>query len=162
MGIWTVHTPPGAAEARPAQDHTVFVREGFNFAALVLGPLWVLWHRLWLVLALWLAGTVAIATLDRLVPGSAGVVMPLFALWFALSANDFRRWTLARRGWPMAGIVHAASRELAEKRFFETARDDLTAKLSAATRPLPFAVARGPAPQPGGLPPVIGFPEARP
>ena len=38
----------------------MFVRDGFYFWAFLLGPLWMLWRRLWLVLLLYLVGTAAV------------------------------------------------------------------------------------------------------
>ena len=34
----------------------MFVRDGFYFWAFLLGPLWMLWRRLWLVLVVYLVG----------------------------------------------------------------------------------------------------------
>ena len=54
MTVYTVHEPPpreGEADDRP--DRFVFVRDGFYFWAFLLGPLWMLWRRLWLVLLLY-------------------------------------------------------------------------------------------------------------
>ena len=51
MSVYTVHEPPlRAAEASPDPERFVFVRDGFYFWAFLLTPLWMLWHRLWLVL----------------------------------------------------------------------------------------------------------------
>ena len=52
MPTFTVHAPPpkiGDSAADP--ERFVFVRDGFYFWAFVLAPLWLLLHRLWLVLA---------------------------------------------------------------------------------------------------------------
>ena len=51
MSVYTVHVPPARAQASPPDpERFVFVRDGFSFWAFLLGPLWMLWHRLWLVL----------------------------------------------------------------------------------------------------------------
>ena len=49
--IYTVHEPPlKPDESAPDPDRFVFVRDGFSFWAFLLAPLWMLRHRLWLVL----------------------------------------------------------------------------------------------------------------
>ncbi|MPZ58867.1 MAG: DUF2628 domain-containing protein [Rhizobiales bacterium] len=54
MSVYTVHEPPPRAdEAAADPERFVFVRDGFHFWAFVLGPLWMLWHRLWLVFFLY-------------------------------------------------------------------------------------------------------------
>jgi Protein of unknown function (DUF2628) len=54
MPIYTVHEPTGALDPVERGDGTRFVREGFNVWAFLFGPLFLLWHRLWLALAGWL------------------------------------------------------------------------------------------------------------
>ena len=55
MSSYTVHEPPlRAGAAAPEPERYVFVRDGFSFWAFLFGPLWMLRHRMWLVLAaLW-------------------------------------------------------------------------------------------------------------
>ena len=55
MAIYRAHAPNGLDPLATA-DHTRFVRDGFAFWALALGPLWLLAHRLWLALGVWLIG----------------------------------------------------------------------------------------------------------
>ena len=55
MAIYRAHAPIGLDPLASA-DRTRFVRDGFSFWALVLGPLWLLGHRLWLALGVWLVG----------------------------------------------------------------------------------------------------------
>lgn len=121
MRVWTVHArrpaeaPPGVehrrAAPRPAAAEPVLVREGFSWLAFLFSGLWFLAHGMWLVLALYLAGTLL---LMALLPGS-------LAPWAALAvqllvgfhARDLRRWTLARRGWRLTGVVVAADEDAA-------------------------------------------------
>ena len=49
MPVYTVHAPSDVT-LRDEADKFVFVRDGFHFWAMLLGPLWLLWKRLWLVL----------------------------------------------------------------------------------------------------------------
>lgn len=164
MAIWTVHAPPAETPVAEAHDRTVIVREGFAWAALVFQPLWILWHRLWWVCLGWVAAVVAIAVLTRYSPVSAAVVEPLFLLWFAIVANDARRWTLARRGFRLVGIVHAASRDEAEKRWFDRAAagGEMTARMASAPALTGVGLPRTVVPAGGVLPPVVGFAGGRP
>ena len=60
MPTYTVHQPP-AKNGRAADPHRfVFVRDGFHFWAFLLGPVWMLWHGMWLVLAIFLVATAAV------------------------------------------------------------------------------------------------------
>jgi len=81
---------------------------------------WMLYHRLWLVLLMYLAGTTAIqAALWAL--GVSGLVKFTVALLIAVlvgfEAGSLRRWSLRR--WTNRGIVVAYNREAAEHRFFD-------------------------------------------
>src|SRR6202008_1072877 len=53
MPVYTVHAPTAYAADFRATDKFVFVRDGFHFWAMVLGPLWLIWKRLWLALLGW-------------------------------------------------------------------------------------------------------------
>ena len=63
MSVYTVHEPlPRKREASADPERFAFVRDGFYFWAFVLGPLWMLWRGLWLVLVLCLVGTAALSS----------------------------------------------------------------------------------------------------
>ena len=50
MTTFTVHEPPPRKnEATASPVRFAFVRDGFYFWAFLLGPVWMLYHRLWLV-----------------------------------------------------------------------------------------------------------------
>lgn len=121
MPTFTVHAPPRESETGSNPDRFVFVRDGFHFWAFALAPLWMLRHRLWLVLALYLtlSGALAVALFAIGAPGPARwVIALLLGLLTGFEAASLRRWTYARRGWNTLGMVVAADDELAERRFF--------------------------------------------
>jgi hypothetical protein len=91
MSAYTIHEPlPRKNETSAAPERFIFVRDGFHFWAFLLGPVWMLWRRLWLVLAL-LVG---------------------------FEAGSLRRWTLTRRGWRNLGVVVGDDMEMAERHFY--------------------------------------------
>ena len=54
MKVFTVHEPPPRRnESSVDPDRFVFVRDGFYFWAFLFGPLWMLRHRLWLALLIY-------------------------------------------------------------------------------------------------------------
>jgi hypothetical protein len=161
MAVYTVHEPPprkGESDGDPVRF--AFVRDGFSFWAFLFGPLWMLRHRLWLVLIGYLviaAGLqFALAKIDA--SGNANVLVGvLLALLVGFEAASLRRFTLDRRGWRNLGVVVADERELAERRFF-----DAWATEPPRPRPLPGPPSTRLA---GALPDVIGLfpqPGARP
>ena len=124
MAIYTVHEPPSRiGAAAPDPERYVFVRDGFSFWAFVFGPLWMLRHRMWLVLLLTIVVSLALDAAIRFAGASAfviGCVGFLLSLLIGLEASSLRRFTLQRRGWRYAGVVAGEDREAAERRFFDT------------------------------------------
>src|SRR5258708_6987549 len=61
MSVYTVHEPPLPAGAAASDvERFAFVRDGFSWWAFLLAPLWMLRHRMWLVLIgpVWVAGAI--------------------------------------------------------------------------------------------------------
>jgi Protein of unknown function (DUF2628) len=122
MPTFTVHAPPPRkGENAAAPERFVFVRDGFHFWAFALAPLWLLVHRLWLVLIGYfvLNGLIGAGLYVLGVSDSVGwAVGLLIALLVGLEASTLWRWTLARRGWSMLGFAVGDDLETAEQRFF--------------------------------------------
>ncbi|HET9903675.1 MAG TPA: DUF2628 domain-containing protein [Xanthobacteraceae bacterium] len=123
MKIYTVHQPPERwREARRGPERFAFVRDGFHFWAFLLGPLWMLWHRLVLVLIGYLVLLVGLSVGLSAAGASSGAAFTaqlLLAILVGLEAPTLRRFTLRRRGWREVGVVSADDREAAERRFFD-------------------------------------------
>ncbi|MCF8470008.1 MAG: DUF2628 domain-containing protein [Parvibaculum sp.] len=117
MNIYTVHELPGAPLDGAG---LVLVKEGFSFPAFVFSWMWLLWHRLWVALGLWLGLTVLVSLIADFLYGAGAAAICSLALQLVLGfeANDIRRWTLARRGYRFAGITGGATIEDAERLFF--------------------------------------------
>ncbi|TMJ30741.1 MAG: DUF2628 domain-containing protein [Alphaproteobacteria bacterium] len=159
MSIYTIHVPP--AELSPSSpDRFVFVRDGFSFWAFLLGPLWILWHRLWLVFIGYVALAVLLQVGLRLIGASTPVTFTagaLLALLVGFEAATLRRATLARRGWTSAGIVVGDDLESAERRFFDVW---LRGEPSRAGSPMaPASTAAAAPPRMGGSEIIGLFPQ---
>src|SRR5947208_6378680 len=101
MPVFTVHAPVDAVR-RADSDRFVFVRDGFHFWAFLFGPLWLIWHRLWLALAAYIVIIAAIfgVMLALRTGGDArGFVLLIMAVLTGLEAASTRRWTLTRGRW---------------------------------------------------------------
>jgi hypothetical protein len=122
MRSWTLHAPAAAAPRRasvppagivagaavappplPPRPDLVLVPEGFSVTAAILPGLWFLLHRMWIVFVLYLALAVLAALLlpAPLLPWLLGSVH----LLIGFQAQDLRRWSLSRRGLPIAAVV---------------------------------------------------------
>jgi len=123
MAVYTVHEPPLKAEqTQPDPERFVFVRDGFSFWAFLLPPLWMLWHRLWLVFLGYLIAATGLQVVLTLIGASPTVMLAagaLLSLLIGFEATTLRRFTLARRRWANVGIVVGDDLEAAERRFYD-------------------------------------------
>src|SRR5262249_14732798 len=163
MPTYTVHAPelPRTIDASRAAEQFVFVRDGFHFWAFVLAPLWLLLHRLWLALLIYVVGYSALSfgfAFARVSSTTQVIVALLIALLMGFEASSIWRWTLNRRGWATLGFVVAEDAERAERCFFPEWQKRATdaPSVSAPERKYSPPARRGP-PSPSD---VIGlFPE---
>jgi Protein of unknown function (DUF2628) len=166
MAVYTVHEPRSTAGigAPPEPERFVFVRDGFSFWALLLGPLWMLRHRIWLVLLGYIVVVAALSVLLHLhaTPAAGTVVWVLLALLIGFEAGTLRRFSLARRGYRNIGLVVGDDLELAERRFFDSwvrkaepaagAPGGAPALASSPRAPHPASDVLGLFPEPGAVP----------
>src|SRR5262249_38080429 len=121
MPVYTVHAPTAHAADFRATSKFAFVRDGFHFWAMVLGPLWLVWKRLWLALLGWLVLVVGLEVALASFGGGrlavpVGIVL---AVLMGLEASTLQRWTYSRRKWRQLDVVVADDEETAERRFFD-------------------------------------------
>jgi len=122
MPVYTVHAPSAYGADLRATDKFVFVRDGFHVWAMILGPLWLLWNRLWLATIGWVIATTALEIALRSIGAGRIVILSaaaLVALLTGLEAASLQRWTLSRRPWRQLDTVVADEEEAAERRFFD-------------------------------------------
>ena len=121
MAIYAVHCSAGDGEPATALERAAFLKRGFCAAAFVFGPIWLIAHRLWRPLALWLLGAALVGfALAGGVLGAEAVfwLYALSALYLGLEGRALQGVALARRGRPLADIVCAADSSTAELEFF--------------------------------------------
>jgi hypothetical protein len=144
MAVYTVHQPPlKKYEAAPNPERFAFVRDGFSFWAFLFGPLWMLRHRMWLVLVGYIAIVVVIRFgLPRLGLSGGTTAFTIFMLQLLLGfeAGTLRRFTLGRRRWRNIGTVVGSHRDTAERRFFEAWVRGETLAPPPEARPSPPAI----------------------
>jgi hypothetical protein len=170
MSVYTVHEPRSRfADAPLEPERFVFVRDRFSIWAFLFAPLWMLWHRMWLVLLGYIVLSAGLEALAAAL-GASGFVVGLIGLFISLlvgfEAATLRRLALARRGWKNVGVVSGDDREAAERRYFDAWVREVASRAAAAT-PAPSAPAGPmasatipPAPPTPRGPDVIGlFPE---
>jgi hypothetical protein len=139
--IFLVFEPKDGLKNAPTladAERVVFLREKFSWPALLFGPFWLAWHRLWLALLLWIVAFFALAVLVASLKLNetailAALVVP--SLIIAFEATAIRRRKLLRKPMRDAGVVIAQDIEIAERRFF--ADWAKRAETAAAERPAP-------------------------
>jgi hypothetical protein len=83
---------------RPS-DAPLAVADRFSWSAALLPPVHALVHGLWLLLALWVVGTVAIIASSLVIGGEAAFwIYALFATLIGFEASSFRRVKTGKRG----------------------------------------------------------------
>ncbi|MDQ0503818.1 DUF2628 domain-containing protein [Xanthobacter agilis] len=148
MATFTVfsRTRPGDTVAA-AEGRVVFVREAFSWLALLFTPLVLLYHRLWMVFAAYVAVSLLMAVALSVAGAPAAsveVVMIGFSLLIAFDLPALRARKLARGGYVEEGVVIAPKRDLAEQRFFAAWTPRRPAPPEAlAPRPAPRAETAG-------------------
>jgi hypothetical protein len=133
MPAFAVLEPPGYHDTAERADRFIFLHERFSLGAFLLGPLWMIWQRLWLELLAYLASVAAIGYgLYALGVGWPAVILALslIQLFLGIEATTLVHGMRVRHGWRDGGVVIADDLDLAERRFF----DDRVARRSAAAR----------------------------
>ncbi len=109
MPTYTVHAaPPRAGETASDPQRFVFVRDGFHFWAFALAPLWLLVHRLWLVLLGYVAASVLIGGVFYVVGASARLEISRHAA--VRTADRLRGGDFAALDADAARLAHARLR----------------------------------------------------
>ncbi len=117
MALYSVHilgdSPQSAAGA-------AFVRQAFNWKAFFFGPLWLLVHRHWAALALWVAAfAILIAASPAVISPGGGMIIALaLQILLGLEANRLCEAKLAAQDYNLVDIISAPARDEAEIAFY--------------------------------------------
>lgn len=110
MRTYTVQRPPYPGSA-------VLLPEGFSWGALVFGPIWFLWHGLWMSALLLLLVQMALSgAMDFFGVPLAVAWMPsaCVSVLVGFNARDWWRLMLDRQDFAFVGVVMSTSLEKAE------------------------------------------------
>ena len=98
------------------ESEFIVIKEGFSWPAFIFTALWAIRHRMWLVFVLLLVTGMALE-LALVILGADNIATLSISLGYALlvgyGANDWWRWSLARRGTAQMGIISAINSETA-------------------------------------------------
>jgi hypothetical protein len=128
MAVYAVFEPPlkedaaGAGAAMERALRVKFVRDGFSWVAFLFGPVWMLYHRLWLAVVCYVAlifVVTVIAFKFGLAEGAVTLASLLIAVLIGFESATLRRRKLLRWRWRDLGVVVEKNREAAERRFFD-------------------------------------------
>lgn len=120
MKIYTVHLRRNGLD--PGRDF-VLIPERFNLPAFVLGPVWMVYHRLWLAGFAVLAIHVVLQGLVFLTGFSQSVFLIVslaIAVILGLCGNDMRRARLKSAGFAEQGVVSGDTYEEAARRYLDS------------------------------------------
>ncbi len=119
MPLFTIHARDFDGSGQRDIGRLRLVREGVSRAALAFGPLWLLWHRLWLALlcyAAFLGGLLWLFNaLEFPQTASAGLIV-LVNLFLALEGPGLLRRKLDWLNYRFAGVTGGASYDEAERK----------------------------------------------
>ncbi|WP_342640613.1 DUF2628 domain-containing protein [Rhodoligotrophos ferricapiens] len=119
---YTVHHRSSDREGILAKpDELDFVKEGFSWPAFFLPLVWLIYKRMWIVLAFFILVSVCIGLLPKVLPVTPLAQAILGAginLVMGFQGNDLLRWSLARRGRREIAVVMGDGLAGAEHRFF--------------------------------------------
>jgi hypothetical protein len=120
MAWWTAHSQQGKSA-----DDVVFIRDGFNWWALIFPFPWLVINGMWIVLLIALGLQFVIWALAEAAGASEVMQLILSAainLILGFEGNALKRWTYARRGHREIGLIEGRDLEEAEYRFFSEIR----------------------------------------
>jgi hypothetical protein len=160
--VYSVYEPPGdTTDLEARAERLAFVKEGFSWPAFFVPPLWLIYHRMWIELGLFVivSGVLQWAfAFDPDIGALLGWASFALLVLFAIEANDLRGAALLRRDYRLAGVAMGSSLTEAELSFFRTWLPE-----RAGPAPRPSRGAQRPkegqarTPPAGGGEEVIGF-----
>jgi hypothetical protein len=121
MAVFTVYVLSTNGRSVAAADCVHVISDRFGWLALLFGPIWLAWHRLWWGL---LAYGLAVAILAlaahalQLSSGTVFLALLIIGIFIGLEGGALRDFSLVRGGYRIADLISAPNREVAESEFF--------------------------------------------
>lgn len=154
MARYTVHVPTQQASREARLERAILVREGWSWGAFFFGPLWLFWHRHWFAGILTFLALGFFSSVMRSIPmhdlARVAAGLPVILL-LGLEGVSLRRLALNWAGYAEEALVVAASRDEAERRFFDAAVE-IPAEPRSPASPAPFPAIAVPGPVLGLFP----------
>jgi len=113
-------------DEEPLLEKTIFLKEGFSISAFLFNFFWLVYHRVWPLLAVYFAFSIGLKLIQ--IQFNMGeefftIINLGFLFWLGFEANDWRGQTLRSKGYALADIVTASNEFDAQKSFFERNQD---------------------------------------
>jgi hypothetical protein len=119
--VYTVHEPPNPpADRLDRGERLIFVKDGFNGSAAILGPIWLLTNRLWLAFAGYMTAMVALLGVLMMSPPEwIAVAIGFVHILIGFEADQLQRQKMEKLGYTLLGSVAGHGDADCERRFFE-------------------------------------------
>jgi len=145
MATYGVYLPPLGMTGNSV-DGFRLLRDGKSVFALVVPLIWLIWHRLWLPLMVYLLASAAILALFMASTHVSVAVLSLLpGFYLFLEGPELLRAKLERAGWRYATVVEAQNEEEAELRFLKSTGAATTYKSQSPHRSRVTAIPARPA-----------------
>lgn len=120
---YTVHESPTPPTDRMDRAEALrFVKDGFSWQGAIAGPVWLIAHKLFYALGLYVAGVVmlTICYVWLGVPAHvAAILLAAMHVMIGFEADTIERADLERQGWADLGAVTGASALECQRRFLD-------------------------------------------
>lgn len=139
MRLYTVHHRQEATGSLTGlADDAILVKDGFSWPAFLVPLVWLVYKRMWIVLAFYIAASAGltafayagVATQTMVTVGTIALNLIL-----GLEGNDLYRWTLGRRRYREQAVVSGRGLVAAEQRYFDMLADALGRRRATAVAP---------------------------
>jgi hypothetical protein len=130
-------------------DRLDFVKDGISWPALIVPAFWLLYHRMWIELLVYVVAYGVLGWAMSYAQNGADFLAWIgiaLSVLFALEANDLRRYALERKGYRQLGVAIGGSREAAELAFFRAWLPEQSNSTRAPERPAKRKTTAGTAP----------------
>lgn len=120
MAVYEVYIPPAGSKVGNSAANARYVADRVSVLALIFPFIWLLWHRLWFWLAVYLLVAFFLSTLgttNLAILGAALTFLP--GLYVYLEGPNMIAGKLEYQGWQLAGLVEAANEDAAAARWLE-------------------------------------------